>query len=69
MKPLYVLRSRNPNDGSWTFEMGHPMTKKEAEYEAKKSRILFGVLCQVWTEKEAAPLALAEQEKREASHV
>lgn len=55
VRKLYVLRIRQP-DGSWLFDMDSPMPKKEADYEAKRNRILLGVLCQVWTEKEAAAI-------------
>lgn len=50
---LYVLRVRQ-SDGSWVFDMDNPMPKKDAEYQAKQSRILGGILCQLWTEQEAA---------------
>jgi hypothetical protein len=58
----YVLRVRQP-DGSWQFDMDNPMTKKQADHEAKLNRICAGVLCQVWTEKEAAAVLHPEQQK------
>jgi hypothetical protein len=52
VKKQYVLRVRQP-DGSWSFDMDTPMSKREAEFEAKRNRILLGALCQVWTQDEA----------------
>jgi hypothetical protein len=43
--------------------MDNPMTKKQADHEAKLNRICAGVLCQVWTEKEAAAVLHPEQQK------
>jgi hypothetical protein len=57
---MYVLRVRQP-DGSWEFDLESPMTKRDAEYEAKRNRILLGVLCQVWKESEAVSVSESSQ--------
>jgi hypothetical protein len=55
MSTLHVLRIQQP-DGSWKFDMDAPMGKRDADAESKKNRIWLGVLCQVWSEKEAAAI-------------
>jgi hypothetical protein len=59
-KANHVLRIRLP-DGSWVFDMDNPMPKRQAEYQAKQNRIFMGILCQVWTEKEAASVLASSE--------
>lgn len=52
MAKEYVLRVQQP-DGSWVFDLDIRYSKREANKKAQISRIIGGILCQVWPFEEA----------------
>lgn len=52
MAKEYVLRVQQP-DGSWVFDLDIRYSKREAKKAAALSRIIGGILCQVWCAEEA----------------